>query len=78
MVRAMGPLTVCVLSIAISNIWNLKAAPASIRVVGSIPKVRVWPVQQQALHHPVLACTCTTPATLSTRQAGTCRQARPW
>ena len=40
MVRAMGPLTVCVLSIAISNIWNLKAAPASIRVVGSIPKVR--------------------------------------
>ena len=40
-VRAMGPLTVCILSIAISNIWNLKSPPHNIRVVGTIPKVRL-------------------------------------
>ena len=37
-VRAFGPLTVCILSIAISNIWNLKAAPHLIRVIGTVPK----------------------------------------
>ncbi|KAK9802855.1 hypothetical protein WJX73_009168 [Symbiochloris irregularis] len=36
--RAIGPLTVTILSIAIVNIWHLQRAPQNIRVVGTIPK----------------------------------------
>ncbi|KAK9819516.1 hypothetical protein WJX74_003191 [Apatococcus lobatus] len=38
LLRALGPLTVTIISIAIMNIWGLMKAPASIRVVGKIPK----------------------------------------
>ncbi|KAK9853863.1 hypothetical protein WJX84_006158 [Apatococcus fuscideae] len=38
LLRALGPLTVTIISIAIMNIWGLMKAPASIRVVGTIPK----------------------------------------
>lgn len=37
--RAIGPLTVTIISIAITNIWHLQRAPQNIRVVGKIPKV---------------------------------------
>ena len=37
--RAIGPLTITILSIAIVNIWKLQNAPSNIRVVGKIPKV---------------------------------------
>lgn len=37
-VRAFGPLTVTVLSIAICNIFHLYRAPANLKVVGTIPK----------------------------------------
>jgi hypothetical protein len=39
-VRAAGPLTVTVLSIAISNIFKLYKAPHNIAIVGVIPRVR--------------------------------------
>jgi len=42
-VRAFGPLTVTVLSIAIVNIFKLYRAPANIKVVGTIPKVPPQP-----------------------------------
>lgn len=45
--RALGPLTVTILSIAISNIFKLYRAPANIKVVGTIPKVRAWKVLQK-------------------------------
>lgn len=38
-VKAFGPLTVTVLSIAITNIFKLYNAPYGIKVVGTIPKV---------------------------------------
>ena len=38
-VRAAGPLTVTVLSIAISNIFKLYKAPHNIAIVGVIPQV---------------------------------------
>lgn len=38
-VRAFGPLTVTVLSIAILNIFKIYRPPASIKTVGTIPKV---------------------------------------
>ena len=38
-VRAAGPLTVTILSIAITCIFKLYNAPANIKVVGTIPKV---------------------------------------
>lgn len=38
-VRAVGPLTVTILSIAICNIFHLYRPPYNIRVVGSVPKV---------------------------------------
>ena len=40
-VRAAGPLTVTVLSIAICNIFKLYNAPHNIKIVGVIPSVRV-------------------------------------
>lgn len=40
-VRAFGPLTVTVLSIAILNIFKIYRPPANIKVIGSIPKVNV-------------------------------------
>ena len=39
-IRAAGPLTVTVLSIAICNIFHLNRAPYNIRVVGTVPAVR--------------------------------------
>lgn len=39
-VRAAGPLTVTILSIAISNIFHLYNAPYNIRTVGTVPAVR--------------------------------------
>ncbi len=42
-IRAAGPLTVTILSIAICNIFHLNRAPYNIRVVGTVPAVR---------HHP--------------------------
>ena len=39
-IRAAGPLTVTVLSIAICNIFHLNKAPYNIRVVGTVPAVR--------------------------------------
>ena len=42
-IRAAGPLTVTVLSIAICNIFHLSRAPANIKVVGTVPAVRtLW------------------------------------
>lgn len=38
-VRAAGPLTVTVLSIAISNIFHLYRAPYNIKTVGTVPAV---------------------------------------
>ena len=38
-VRAAGPLTVTVLSIAISNIFHLYNAPYNIKTVGTVPAV---------------------------------------
>ena len=38
--RAAGPLTVTVLSIAITNIFHLYKAPYNIKVVGTVPAVR--------------------------------------
>ena len=38
-VRAAGPITITVLSIAISNIFKLYRGPHKIAVVGSIPQV---------------------------------------
>ena len=38
LLRALGPLTVTIISIAIMNIWGLMKPPYSIRVVGNIPK----------------------------------------
>ena len=38
-VRAAGPLTVTILSIAISNIFHLYNAPYNIRTVGTVPAV---------------------------------------
>ena len=39
-IRAAGPLTVTVLSIAICNIFHLNRAPHNIKVVGTVPAVR--------------------------------------
>lgn len=39
-IRAAGPLTVTILSIAICNIFHLNRAPYNIRVVGTVPAVR--------------------------------------
>jgi sulfate transporter 4 len=36
--RSIGPITVTILGIAIVNIWHLQRPPASIPVVGKIPK----------------------------------------
>lgn len=49
-VRAFGPLTVTILSIAILNIFKIYRAPASIKVVGSIPKVSHIITAKQAFH----------------------------
>ena len=38
-VRAIGPLTVTILSIAITSIFRLYDKPHNIRIVGSIPQV---------------------------------------
>ena len=38
-VRAIGPLTVTILSIAITSIFRLYNKPHNIRIVGSIPQV---------------------------------------
>ena len=42
-IRAAGPLTVTVLSIAICNIFHLNRAPYNIKVVGTVPAVSPWP-----------------------------------
>lgn len=47
-VRAAGPLTVTVLSIAISNIFHLYSAPHNIRTVGTVPAV--WPLLQTQIN----------------------------
>ena len=41
-IRAAGPLTVTVLSIAICNIFHLNRPPYNIKVVGTVPAVSPW------------------------------------
>jgi len=43
-VRAIGPLTVTILSIALVSIFRLYNAPHRIKIVGSIPQVSRLPV----------------------------------
>jgi hypothetical protein len=38
LLKALGPITVCVVSIAVMNIFGLMNAPAKIKTVGDIPK----------------------------------------
>ena len=38
LLKALGPITVCVISIATMNIFGWKNKPASIKTVGYIPK----------------------------------------
>ncbi len=52
-VRAIGPLTVTILSIALTSIFRLYDKPHNIRIVGSIPQAGAAnPPLQRALVNP--------------------------
>jgi hypothetical protein len=50
-VRALGPLTITILSIAISNIFKLWNPPSNISMVGYVPAVRpcAWQILQSSV-----------------------------
>ena len=49
--RAAGPLTITVISIAICNIFHLYKPPYNIQVIGNIPKVSLSPLLPLASYH---------------------------
>ena len=55
-VRAAGPITITVLSIAISNIFKLYKGPHKIAVVGSIPQVLHTAKYRHAWQRLTIAC----------------------
>lgn len=65
-IRAAGPLTVTVLSIAICNIFHLSRAPANIKVVGTVPAVR------HSAYPPVICCAYLLPASGQAVQPPAC------